>query len=79
MTWVTDGAGGTCSSSTDVATPVQVLSKTENFVTQWKSACTSLRGSSPKPAQSHERVSPSAVAPQTVKSQAASSKAGTRP
>ena len=58
MTCVTDGAGGTSCSSVEVGTPAQVLSKTENFVTQWKSACTSvlLEQVPPAPSVTHVMV-----------------------
>ena len=78
MTWVTAGAGGASSSRVRVDTPVQSLSSTENFVTQWKSECTSVRGSAPKPSQS-QVTGPPAVAPNTLRSQVSDRVLGTGP
>ena len=48
-------------------------------MTQWKSATTSVRGSSPNAGQSQVASSPEAVAPTTEKSHVAASNDGTGP
>jgi hypothetical protein len=55
------------------------LSSTENFVTQWKSACTCTVGSAPNSGQDQVCSPPLAVAPATVKSQVSGENGGTRP
>ncbi len=59
--------------------PRQVLSSTENLVTQWKSACTAVRGRCPTCGQVQRRAAPSAVAPNTRRSQVCAVNVGTGP
>ncbi len=76
---MTVAAGGASSSRVRVDTPVQVLSRTENLVTQWKSAPTSVRGRSPNCGQVQRVTSPLAVSPKTLKSHVSGFHAGTGP
>ncbi len=79
MTCVAAAAGGAARSTSAAGTPDQVMPRTENLVTQWKSATTSWQGSDLNPSEVHRWSAPEAVAPVTARPQAIASYPGTGP